>query len=52
MRMQIEKNRHELKMTVLHRKGRTWHQTEVGKFATNLMTEVSQHPKHPEYLVL
>lgn len=49
---QIEENRKNLKMTVLYRKGGIWHQLEVARFVNGLMTEVSEHPKHPEYLVL
>ncbi len=50
--MQIEESRRKLKMTVLRREGGTWHPTEVGKLVNGLMTEVSQHPKFQEYLVL
>lgn len=50
--MQVAENRRNLKMTVLRREGGTWHQSEVGKFTNGLMTEVSGHPQHPEYLVL
>lgn len=52
MAMQIAENRSKLKTTVLHRQGGVWHQVEVGRLVSGLMTEVSQHPKHPEHLVL
>ncbi len=50
--MQVGENRRKLKMTVLHRKGGAWHESEVGKLVNGLMTEASQHPQHPEYVVL
>lgn len=52
MAMQVAENRRNIKMTVLYRKDGTWHHSEVGKLVNNLMTEASQHPQHPEYLVL
>lgn len=50
--MQIAENRRNLKMTVLRRQGGTWHQSEVSKLVNGLMTEVSERPQYPEYLVL
>ncbi len=41
-----------LKTTVLHRPKGTWHQTEVDRIVNGLMTEASQHPRHPEYVIL
>lgn len=40
------------KMTVLHRKDGTWHQSEISKLVNGLMTEVSEHSQHPEYLII
>jgi hypothetical protein len=50
--IQIAENRRNLKMTVLRREGGTWHRSEVGKLVNSLKTEVSEHLRHPEYLVL
>ncbi len=50
--MQIEENRRRLKTTVLYRQNGNWHPLEVGLLTTNLDTEVSCHPKYPEYLIL
>lgn len=50
--MQMEENRRKLKTTVLYREDGTWLKVEVSRLVTCLITEVSQHPKHPEYLVL
>lgn len=50
--MQVAENRRKVKMTVLHREGGTWHRSEVGKLVSHLKTEVSQHPQHPEHLVM
>ena len=50
--MQIAENRRNLKMTILYRKGGKWHDSEVGKFINGLTTEMSQHPEHPEYVIL
>ncbi|HBI33924.1 MAG TPA: hypothetical protein DEA43_04100 [Candidatus Moranbacteria bacterium] len=52
MAMQIEENRCKVKMTVLYRKGGTWQSCEVSRLADGLITEVSQHPKYPEYLIV
>jgi hypothetical protein len=52
MEMQIEENRRKLKTTVLYREGGTWDRIEVGRLVNGLKTEVSQHQKHPAYLVL
>ena len=48
----IAERRRSLKMTILHRSGGVWHSFEVGKLVNGLMTELSQHPRHPEYLIL
>lgn len=45
-------NLRQLKTTVLFRKEGVWHREEVGRLVNGLMTEVSQHPENPEYLVL
>jgi hypothetical protein len=50
--MQVAENRRKLKMTILYRKDGVWHHDEVRKLSNGLTTEVSSHPKHPEYLVL
>jgi len=50
--MEMAKNRRELKMTVLHRPGGVWHDSEVDKFTDGLMTEVSGHPQHPESIII
>lgn len=50
--LQVKENRSKLKMTVLHRPGGKWAPIEVGRLANGLVTEVSGHPKHSEYLVL
>ncbi|MEI7498676.1 MAG: hypothetical protein WCK11_05375 [Candidatus Falkowbacteria bacterium] len=52
MGMQIAENRRKLKMTVLHRPGDVWRRNEISQLTIGLMTEVSQHPKHPEHLIL
>ncbi|MDD5464095.1 MAG: hypothetical protein PHP62_03020 [Candidatus Moranbacteria bacterium] len=52
MAMQIEENRQKVKMTILRREGGTWQTWEVSNLACGLMTEVSQHPQHPEFLVV
>ena len=44
--------RNQLKMTILYREGREWYLSEVAKLSNGLVTEVSGHPKHSEYLVL
>ena len=50
--MQVAENRRTLKMTVLHRKSGEWRHSEISKLTSGLRTEVSSHPKHPEYLIL
>lgn len=50
--MRIEENMRNLKMTVLHRPGGQWYPSEISKFVNGLMTEASQHPKFPEYVIL
>lgn len=50
--MQVADSRRNLKMTVLRREGGTWHRVEVSRLANGLMTEVTEHPHHPEYLIL
>lgn len=50
--MQVAKYRRNLKMTVLRRKGGSWHRFEVNNLVNGLMTDVSENPQHPEYLVL
>ncbi len=50
--MMVAENRRNLKMTVLHRPGGTWHQSEVDKLVNGLKTEARQHPQHPEHLIL
>lgn len=52
MLMQREQTAREMKMTVLHRPNGVWHLIEVGRLVNGLMTEVSQHPEYPEYLVI
>lgn len=41
-----------LKMTILFRSGGTWNKLEVGRLINGLMTETSQHPQHPEHMIL
>jgi hypothetical protein len=50
--MQVEKNRREMKMTVLYRSSGKWHLSEVSKLVNGLMTEISQHPQYTEYLIV
>lgn len=50
--LQVEENRRNLKMTVLRRQGGMWHRQEVARLCNGLMTEVSEHPEHPECLIL
>jgi len=50
--LMMEENRRNLKVTVLHRPGGKWHDVEVSKLVDGLITEISQHPQHPEYLVV
>ena len=45
-------NPHNLKMTVLYRKGGTWQWPEVSKLTNGLVTKASEHPQYPEYLIL
>jgi len=44
--------RRTVKLTVLHRPGGVWHRSEVDRLVNGLMTELYQHPKHPEHLIL
>lgn len=50
--MRIAENRRKLQTTVLHRPGGKWHGTEVSRLVNGLITEVSEHHKHPEYLII
>ena len=47
----IESQR-KLKMTILRRKDGEWHQSEIEKLTCGLVTRVSRHPRHPQFLVL
>lgn len=40
--MHMAENRKKLKMTVLHRPGGVWYQTEINRLAGGLMTEVTR----------
>lgn len=42
----------KMQVTILHRAGGVWHSTEVNRLVNDLMTEASQLPQHPEYLML
>lgn len=48
----IRGRRNSLKLTILHRPEGVWHNSEVDKLVHGLFTELQQHPKHPEYLIL
>ena len=48
----LKEARSNLKTTVLHRPGGMRHQQEVNLLVGKLMTEASQHPKFPEYIIL
>jgi hypothetical protein len=50
--MQVRENMRNLKLTVLHRPGGIWSNVDVSRLANGLMTEVYNHPKHPEHLIL
>lgn len=52
MGMQMEENRRTLKTTVLKREGGVWSPQEVSLLVGGLKTEVSQHLKYPECLIL
>lgn len=52
MALQVAENMRKLEMTVLFRQGGTWSREEVSNITNGLMTQVSSHPQHPEYLVL
>jgi len=52
MGMQIAKKRSTTESTVLYRSGGVWRPLEVDRLVNGLMTEVSQHPQYPEYLIL
>ncbi len=47
-----KKSRAELKTTVLYREGGQWHPEEVNRLVNGLMTEASQLPAKPEYVIL
>ena len=49
---EIIKARKDLKTTVLYRPNGKWHQDEIVRLVNGLMTEVAQHPGHPEYIIL
>jgi hypothetical protein len=50
--MRIVENRRNLKVTILHRPGGEWTSLEIGRLVNGLMTELSQHPRFPEHLLL
>ncbi len=50
--MQMEENARTIKLTLLFRPGGVWHNTEVDRLVNGLVTETSQHPKHPSHIVL
>ena len=50
--MHMRESRLKIKMTILHRPGGVWDKIEIGRLATGLVTEVSQHHKHPEHIIL
>lgn len=50
--MQLADNRRNLKTTVLHRPGGQWLGVEISRLVGGLNTEVSQHPQHPEYVII
>ncbi len=50
--MQVVENRQKMKMTLLHRPGGVWHESEVGWLVHKLNTVASHHLKHPEHLIL
>jgi hypothetical protein len=52
MGLHLAKLRSELKMTVLKREGGKWVPQEVHKLVGGLTTEASEHPQHPEYVIL
>jgi len=49
---EITKRNLELKMTILYRPNGIWHPSETTKLVNNFMTALSEHPQHPEYLVI
>lgn len=50
--MSVRAAQEQLQITILHRKDDTWLPQEVGKLVNGLMTEASEHPQHPEYVLL
>jgi len=50
--MRREENLRNLKTTVLCRKRGIWSQPEIDRLVSGLVTEVSQHPEYPEYLII
>ncbi len=44
--------RRHVKITILQRAGGTWDQSEIDKLVNSLRTDLSCHPKHPEFLVI
>lgn len=50
--MSVAENRRNLKVTVLHREGGTWHPSEISKLVNGLTTEASQLPQFPEHVIL
>jgi hypothetical protein len=50
--MSVREKRKEQAITVLFREGGVWHGSEVGKLVEGLRTFASQHPQHPEYVLL
>lgn len=50
--MGMIENHKKMKVTILHRPGGVWHNSEVGRLVEGLTTEASGHPQRPEYLML
>jgi hypothetical protein len=52
MMLRRQETARNMKMTVLHRPNGVWHTQEVTRLVYGLRTEASQHPQHPEHIVL
>lgn len=50
--MEVREKRAQAKVTVLNRPGGRWYDIEVGRIVNGLKTSVSQHPQHPEFLLV
>jgi len=48
----LKRRRNGTKVTLLHRPNGNWDHIDTGRLCNGLMTEVAQHPKFPNHLIL